>query len=152
MGWIRPTSHNDISNKWNYEANAYDGVTSTSAYTDTDQLNYWLELILAGQICSDKIRLYSREGPGLNSDADCRIEVFDVSLNNWVLVYDGFVTKDTWVEKTLPDGARTVSKSRIRWESEIGQSRKMYLFEFEFNQLPVNMSAIAGRTNNLLGG
>jgi hypothetical protein len=67
-----------------------------------------------------------------------------------VLVYDGLITKNIWVEKPLPGGAKLTSAARIWWDSKFGTARKMFLHEFQFNQL-MNISVISSGTNNLLG-
>lgn len=147
MGWISPNWHDDVDGKWNSETNAYDGNTGTSAVTDLNEVQHWLELGRYMEIFScDKIRLYASESGYPEVDVYVDIDVYDIDASSWINVFNGLITKLTWVEKTIPGGPIRTTKARIWWDQKVGMYAQMFLYEFEFNQLP------AGAARPLVNG
>jgi hypothetical protein len=150
MGWISPVSYNDVDNKWSNEPNSYDGNTGTYASSTVNQYYHWLELNLAGAIICDKIRIYSAEWYGFGEGgSNVRIEVYDGS--SWILVYEGTIASNQWVEKVIPGGPKMISKARVYNRYLAPGNTYMRLKEFAFNQANVNAVAAGGVSNNLLG-
>jgi len=146
MGWISPTSHLDPDSQWNTEANAYDGSTSTLAMTNTNAWQHWLELILSSNIFCDKIRLFAAQFSGIHENVIARIEVYDLGISDWLLVFDGEIAKQIWVEKEIPGGQIMISKARVWWSAKWGMApyASMRLFEFEFNEISVASRPLIG--------
>ena len=134
MGWISPTSHNDVDDKWTNEANAYDENTSTYASSTFNDYEHWLELILSNTISCDKIRIYCAEcyGPG-ECNSVARIEVYYDA--GWHLVFDGEISLNSWAEKAIPAGAKNISKARVYNKYRAPGYTYMRLKEFEFNEI-----------------
>jgi len=138
MAYIRPYLYNDPNSKWVSETNAYDGDTGTYAY-DT-AYNNWLELIFVVPIYCDKIRLYAVRRVGVE-DWNPVIDIDVYYDGGWHDVFEGMITKNTWVERTISGGPFIVSKARIKSTYDA----VLRLKEFEFNQEtavgPVNLTS-----------
>ena len=123
--WFPPTGHDDVNNEWQNEANAYDDNIGTYANTDADD-EYYLELICAEMLCK-KIRIYANRYNYGSYDPDIDVDVYYDS--GWHNINSGIITKDTWVEISIPAGEKSLTKMRIKGNAGSGDLR---LFEAQF--------------------
>ena len=119
MAWVSPTGFVDNSD-WRNEARAYDGNTGTRA---EEYVRGFLDLTRAAIDCS-KIRIYCQTY--LSLDAVVDIDVY--YEGGWHDVFEGVISRNVWVEKSIPAGTKSVSKARVRSAS----GTEMDLWEFEF--------------------
>lgn len=131
MGWVSPTSHDDVDNHWDDETNVYDGNTATYGEPDLTGAGHFLELIPDAPISCDKIRFWASI-TAKNLDVDVYYD------GGWNHVYAGGVVGEQWEEKAIPAGTKTVEKARVAWDF-----RQQNLYEFEFNEAGVT-HALAG--------
>ena len=101
--WLSPVSHYDPDGKWDTEAYAYDDNTGTGA--SNYRAGSFLELNLLNEVLCDKVRVYVDDMNTINIDVFCD--------NAWVHVYSGSIAENQWVEKSLPDYPRVITKIRI---------------------------------------
>ncbi len=129
MDWLSPTGHNDPGNNWNDEAKAYDELTGTNAYTDPLGYYSWsggLELTVPAISCS-KVRFNARYAdPGITS---INLDVYYEGA--WHDVYDGAFAHHVWVEKSIPEGTKVVTKARVNFWCNVA-SYQASLYEFDF--------------------
>lgn len=129
MGWVSPTGFVDPDSKWSDEALAYDDDTGTNALNAKINWNSYLELTHAALNC-DKVRIYARDWDAGAYDPDLDIDVYyDGGWNN---IFSGLITKDTWVEKTIPAGEKSVTAARIKSNTS---GRGLLLYEFDFREV-----------------
>lgn len=126
--WVSPNSCVDVGNYWTYEANSYDGDTTTYCYTAIKSYNHWLELHLPSAIWCDSIRLDTFES-GYTVVSGATISVY--YDGGWNEIYSGTITEHTWIVKPIPAGVKSVEAVRVSWQGDGSQSR-MCIAEFEF--------------------
>jgi len=132
MAWQSPTGFNDPDNKWDDETNAYDENTGTEATTiiykpGEDWADYWLELTHAALNCS-KVQFWAYYETG-------RIDQIDLDVyydDGWHDVYQGIYADKEWVEKDIPEGAKSVTAARVRFHNTSALGRTVRLYEFDF--------------------
>ncbi len=129
VGWVLPTGHIDPNGKWAYPERAYDDDLETSA--STWGLHYYgeyIELTLVTSIECNKVRINAASwNHALRyHDPDLRIDLhYD---GGWHNIWSGIITRQTWVEKTIPAGTKLVDKARVKWNEDTS----IYLYEFNF--------------------
>ena len=136
--WLSPTANNDPDSHWSAETKPYDENTGTYAYEGAlaTGWNGFLELSRAAVLCS-KVRVY------MDFDVAWGVDKVDIDVyysGAWHDVYEGAVTNQTWVEKSIPAGAQTVTAMRIRY-SHTDTSYGLRIFEADFWQDPVAVTA-----------
>jgi len=126
--WQSPTGHNDPDTKWTSETQAYDDDLEWG--TGTSEPGHYLELTHAALYC-DKVRVYavSYESWPAEINPDITLGVYYDS--DWHTIFTGAITKNTWVEKSIPAGTKSVTAMRIK---ENNASDGMDLWEADFNQ------------------
>lgn len=134
-GWYSPQYYVDVDGMWTNEANACDSSTATYASNMYNQVQHWLELHNAyGTLVKyvSKVRLYAVEWSGSSPEPNVRIEVYDYDDSSWVLVYEGSITDDEWVEKAIPGGPLNITRARVYQVTKNGLYSIFRLKEFEF--------------------
>lgn len=128
--WVNPTGHRDPDDKWINEEAAYDGdlTTGAAAVIPVGDWTPYLELLI-NETNINKIRFLA--GYGLPYASTVNVWVY--YGGEWVEVYSGAFTRDTWVEKPILLGTQLVSKARIRFATGPGLSVTVRLYEFQFN-------------------
>ncbi|GAG84843.1 unnamed protein product, partial [marine sediment metagenome] len=112
-GWVSPTGFLDTGGGWTAETSAYDDDTDTYAISSLIGTLGWsefLELTHAAFVC-DKVRVYAFIY-GLGS--------FEIDLDayydgSYKPVYQGSMSNNSWLEKPLFGGNRTVTALRARF-------------------------------------
>jgi len=138
MSWVSPTGYADPDSKWNNEANAYDGNTSSFAYTNYP--GYYLELTHSAINCN-KIRIYC----DIPDTTDDNIDIDVYYGGAWHNIFSGDIPANQWVEKNI-GSTQTVTKARV-CSNKSGYS--LYLYEFEFWE--VEIAAPTVTTQNATG-
>jgi len=129
MAWRLPTSFTDSDNKWNNEAQSYDGNIGTGANSPNSVARTWgsyIELNITSISC-DKIRFNALYNANINS-----ISVDVYYSNAWHNIFEGVYTHQTWEEKTI-GSTQNVTKTRIRFYAK--KAATAYLYELEFNEI-----------------
>lgn len=131
MGWVKPTGFSDPGGTWTDETLAYDGNTSTYAYTSVPKSGWsgYLELTIAAISC-DKVRGWFNEN--IPNISNFELDVF--YGGSWVNIHSGEPTYGTWVE--FPIGStQTVIGMRFRFYSTKSGSDAGRCHEAEFNEV-----------------
>ncbi|MHC4800297.1 MAG: hypothetical protein ACYTF1_26955, partial [Planctomycetota bacterium] len=132
--WTSPDSHNDPDSEWSNEANAYDGDTGTKSQNvvSPETWSGYLELLLTTPMVVDKIRHYSDYSAGGVNSID--IDVYYEGA--WQNLYQGTFADQEWESRDMPDGAKTVSKARVRYYNvHSGLGATASLFDFQFGEV-----------------
>ena len=137
--WVWSTSYVDASSAWSSETNAYDDNTATEALTYVSTAT--LELDLADAITCDKVAIHARKYTvlgGVNGDPNVKIELY--YGGGWNTLYNGTITKQTWVEKAVSP-SQSVTKARISCNDALnnsgGTELYFYLAEFKFHEAEI---------------
>jgi hypothetical protein len=139
MAWKNPDSTNNPT-EWENEANAIDGSTST--FAKSWAIAQYLELNLASPIVCDKVRLYAALWDAYYETFSNTGITIDLYYDGaWHTIFSGNITKQVFVEKTIPDGAKVVSKARVIFNL-IDAGLWGYLYVFQFNDTPVRRTVI----------
>ena len=120
MAWVRPTSYSDPNSRWTDETKAYDSDTTTFAYSAIHSSGYWTDYIYFYRasakcyqvrfICNAYTHDYYPSGASI----DISVEI----NSNWVSVYSGSYTYNTYVTKNFT--ANNVTGIRIRFYNNTG--------------------------------
>jgi len=146
--WVSPTSDNGQQAGWQNGSNARDNNTASSASYCYEISDYgaFIEFEYAGGLLCDKIRFYAAQDYGSTID----IDVYRPG-SGWLPVYDGSFAWDVFTVKTIPGGAKFITKARVRFWEEGGAT--VYLKEFYFNKLknrPLVGQSLAGGRRGLV--
>jgi len=130
MGWVSPTGFLDPDTKWDEEIDAYDGNTSSDAWTYPVLPETWssfLELTHA-VIPVSKVRFWVMQD-GYRGDVDVDVYYGDA----WHHVYQGVANHLAWKEVDIPDGEQLVTAARFSQYNPHGSTNaSISLYEFEF--------------------
>jgi hypothetical protein len=143
MSWVSPTGHTE--GDWTNEANAYDGNTGTYAsLAGGGTWTAYIILDLSGRepssIQCSKVRLwYTSSYPGEAITAD--VDVYYDS--GWHDVWQGVITSSQgqWLEKSLPEGTKTVSQIRLRFTQSYPPAEHR-LYEVDFWEIESAVSPL----------
>uniref|UniRef100_A0A6M3KBF4 Uncharacterized protein n=1 Tax=viral metagenome TaxID=1070528 RepID=A0A6M3KBF4_9ZZZZ len=125
--WNSPTGFVDGSAGWTNEANAYDENTGTYATCLAADNGKYLELTIAAIFC-DRVRVYAQDVNGGPNDPDVAIDLYYDGA--WTNIYTGTITKNTWVTKKNPAGAKIVTSMRIKTNSVTGAQVQLHEVDF----------------------
>jgi hypothetical protein len=129
MSWVSPTGYNDPNSKWSNEPDAYDGDIGTCALSSSESnWGSFIELTHDAIDC-DKVRHYSAYHATYRDQID--IDVYYEGA--WHDVYEGNFPTQTWDEKTIPGGTKSVTAARVRYHHQSPSWAAIY--EFEFNEV-----------------
>ena len=128
MGWVSPTAWLTPEGGWMGHGNTHDDDTGTRALNLPMNWNKWLQLKKTYIFCT-KLRIYANDFATPNDyDPDITVEMMFDGGN--VEVYDGTITKLTWVEIEF-DGGETSYGMRIKSNTS---ARALYVHEVDFWQ------------------
>lgn len=132
MGWVSPTSFSDPGGTWSNETLAYDGNTTTYAYTSVPK-NVWsgyLELYIAVISC-DKVRGWFTKALANINNFELDVQYDDTTWHN---IYSGEPTYGAWVE--FPIGStQSIIGMRFRFYSTKAGGDAGRCHEAEFNEI-----------------
>jgi hypothetical protein len=140
MGWISPTGHIDIDNKWNNEELAYDDTLDTNAVSDAWTGKTWgsfIEFTHASMPCSG-VRFCAPTGASNQVDIDVYYS------DSWHDVYQGTFAHElpTFIEKSL-ESSQTITSFRFRFYINVPGSWSKDFYEVEFYEEAVTVTTEA---------
>ncbi len=133
QAWASPTGHVDGDDIWADEALAYDGNTTTFAYTTLakDTWGSYLQLSHASLKCS-KLRYFASIDNDTPPVTDKMIDLDVYYDGAWHDIFQGTLTESAWVEHEL-GGIYTATAARVRFKYSGGfivEQAKLYEFAF----------------------
>lgn len=131
MKWVSPIAHNDPSEFWLGETEAYDGDITTYAFTSlaSDSWGGWLELMRV--LYSNTLRIRVSLSPVGRNINTIQIEV---DFGGWIPVYTGVFPVDVWREFVFNQGIIKGARLRFYRGASVGLAY-VRLHELEFNQV-----------------
>lgn len=125
--WVSPTGHQDPGNDWDYEGDAHDESTSTSASTSVPG-NGWSDYLVLthSAIPCDSIRY----NIGRQNSVIDRVEVDIYAGGGWINVYSGSGTWWSW--RTITFTEASVTQVRFRFHNNFHNPRSAYVREVDF--------------------
>lgn len=129
--WFSPTGHIGVS--WIDEGSSYDDDLVSYADYEVEPYTWtgWLIPTIDPIIC-DKVRFYASLIP--SGTSQIRVEVwYDEAYH---LVYEGTYTHNAWVEKAIPEGARLVSRVRLKIYNDNAATKYGAVYEVDFGVSP----------------
>ena len=131
MAYVLPTGYSGGSG-WQDISKCYDGSLTTFALTPSTPAHTWcsyLELTHASMYC-DKIRFYTYANANVATDL---IDIDAYYSGGWHDVYEGVMTDETWVEKSLAS-AQYITSFRIRYYNHYTLESNIAIREINFSQ------------------
>ncbi len=131
MVWFSPTGH--IEGTWTEEESSYDDDFSSWA---DEQVNHaawtgWLTLTIDPAVSCDKLRFYANL---LGAGGQVWVEFY--YEGDWHLAYQGGYGHLTWYTVNIPEGAKLVSKVRLRIYNYSFQWDYALMYEVDLGVVP----------------
>lgn len=129
MVWVSPTGFVDPAGQWTNETNIYDEDTDTYGQDSVygPAWGDYVELTHAAISC-DKVRFNAKY-----VDVSQNSIILDVYYEGaWHNIYEGSYTLNTWEEKTIPAGTKSVTAARAKFYNAYPLNFAMLFYEFDF--------------------
>lgn len=137
MGWLSPTSHSDLQDKWDFETTAYDENTETGARNLGANYGYYLHLFRTPTCLCTKIQVWVSSLEPANLSIDIYYD------ETWHSIHSGLLARESWQEIEI---GSTQLVDSVRIKNLIGQI--LFVRELDFWGVapapPTNVQATDG--------